>query len=158
MVCQEVDIFHLMLIVRGKFHYGLTPETLLPLHVAGTRIPRALFAEMVNDQDLSASVSRVTERVFDAVHFEDGSSKVCADTAVDAAALERLAWKRFLRLANLAFRQSHIGLGAIVGYTGIRRIEVANLITISEGIRKGMAPETIRVRLITHTGEDGAHV
>ena len=69
-----------------------------------------------------------------------------------------LPWKRFLRLANLAFRQSHIGLGAIVGYTGIRRIEVANLITISEGIRKGMAPETIRARLITHTGEDGAHV
>ena len=48
MVCQEVDIFHLMLVVRGRFHYGLTPEKLLPLHVAGTRIPRALFAAMLD--------------------------------------------------------------------------------------------------------------
>jgi len=41
-----------------------------------------------------------------------------------------------------------MGLGAIVGYAGLRRVEVANLITISEGIRGGMAAEAIRGRLI----------
>ena len=158
MVCQEVDIFHLMLVVRGRFHYGLTPETLLPLHITGTRIPRALFAEMLNDQDLYSSVGRAAGRVFDAAPFERGSSNGSAATTVDGGAFEGLAWKRYLRLANLAFRQSHMGLGAVVGYAGIRRVEVANLITISEGIRKGIAAETIRARLITYTDEEAAHV
>lgn len=149
MVCQEVDIFHLMLVARGKFHYNLTPETLRPLHVAGTRISRAIFADMLNDQNLDTSVDRVSERVLDAASFEhrpnDGSM------AVDALALESFAWKRFFRLANLAFRQSHMGLGAIMGYAGLRRVEVANLITISEGIRSGMDAGTIRGRLIPRT-------
>jgi vacuolar-type H+-ATPase subunit C/Vma6 len=149
MVCQEVDIFHLMLVARGKFHYSLTPEMLRPLHVAGTRIPRALFADMLNDPDLYTSVGRVAERVLDAAPFEHGQN--IGSMAVDASVLEGLAWTRLFRLANLAFRQSHMGLGAIMGYAGLRRVEVANLITISEGISSGMAAETIRGRLIPRT-------
>ena len=72
-------------------------------------------------------------------------------TSIDASTLEGLVWKRFFRLANLAFRQSHMGLAAIIGYIGVRRVEVANLITISEGIRNGMTAETIRGRLIPRT-------
>ena len=72
MVYQEVDIFHLMLVARGKFHYNLTPEMLRPLHVAGTRITRALFAAMLNDPDLYTSAGRVAERVLDAAPFEHG--------------------------------------------------------------------------------------
>jgi len=158
MVCQEVDIFHLMLVTRGKFHYGLTSGVLLPLHVAGTRIPRALFVEMLNDQDFTALVGHMTERVFDAAPFEHGSADGSGSAMVEAALFERLAWKRYLRLANLAFRQSHMGLGAVMGYVGVRRVEVANLITISEGIRKGMAAETIRARLITHSDQEAARV
>jgi len=149
MVYQEVDIFHLMLVARGKFHYSLTPEMLRPLRVAGTRIPRAFFAAMLNDPDLYTSVDRVAERVLDAAPFKHGPND--GSMAIDASALEGLAWNRFFRLANLAFRQSHMGLGAIMGYVGLRRVEVANLITISEGIRSGMAAETIRKRLIPRT-------
>jgi vacuolar-type H+-ATPase subunit C/Vma6 len=154
MVYQEVDIFHLMLVARGKFHYSLTPEMLRPLHVTGTRIPRALFADMLNDPDLYTSVGRVAERVLDATSFEHATND--GSTAVDASALEGLAWKRFFRLANMAFRQSHMGLGAIMGYVSLRRVEVANLITISEGIRNGLAAETIRGRLIPRTEVEGA--
>lgn len=149
MVYQEADIFHLMLVARGKFHYSLMPEMLRPLHVAGTRITHALFTAMLNDPDLYTSVGRVAERVLDATPFEHATND--GSMAVDASALEGLAWKRFFRLANMAFRQSHMGLGAIMGYAGLRRVEVANLITISEGIRNGMAAETIRRRLIPRT-------
>ncbi len=149
MVYQEVDIFHLMLVTRGKFHYSLTPEMLRPLHVAGTRISRALFTDMLNDPDLYTSVNRVAERVLDEVPLGHGTND--GSMAVDASVLEDLAWKRFFRLANLAFRRSHMGLGAIMGYAGLRRVEVANLITISEGIRNDMAAETIRGRLIPRT-------
>jgi vacuolar-type H+-ATPase subunit C/Vma6 len=157
-VSQEVDIFHLMLIIRGRFHYGLRPEMLLPLHITGTRIPSTLFIEMLNDQDLSVSGGRVAGRVFDGLPFERGSTDGSAAATFDGSSLERLSWKRYLRLANLAFRQSHMGLGAIVGYGGIRRVEVANLITISEGIRKGMSAETIRSRLTTPGDLETTHV
>jgi vacuolar-type H+-ATPase subunit C/Vma6 len=104
---------------------------------------------MLNDPDLYTSAGRVAQRVLDAVPFEHGQND--GSMTVDASALEGLAWKRFFRLANLAFRKSNIGLGAIMGYSGLRRIEVANLITISEGIRSSMAAETIRGRLIPRT-------
>jgi vacuolar-type H+-ATPase subunit C/Vma6 len=146
MVYQEVDIFHLMLVARGRFYYNLTSEVLRPLHVTGTRVPRALFAAMLNDPDLSALAGRVGQRVLDAGTFEEGLKS--GSMTIDASALESLAWKRFFRLANLAFRQSHMGLGTIMGYAGLRRVEVANLITISEGINSGVTAEIIRGRLI----------
>jgi|WetSurMetagenome_2_1015567.scaffolds.fasta_scaffold145080_2 vacuolar-type H+-ATPase subunit C/Vma6 len=158
MVCQEVDVFHLMLVIRGRFHYGLTPEKLLPLHVAGTRISRTFFTEMLSDQDLSTAAGRAAGRVFDGLPFDRGPTDGSAAVTNNGSSLERLAWKRYLRLANLAFRQSHMGLGAVVGYAGIRRMEVANLITISEGIRKSMGAETIRARLITYSDAEAAHV
>ncbi len=155
LVCQEVDILHLMLVTRGKFHYGLTREMLLPLHVEGTRIPRALFTTMLDDPDLNTAAGRATGRVLDAVPFQDGTKDGLM--AIDGPALEGLAWSRFSRLANLAFRQSHMGLGAVMGYVGLRRVEVANLITISEAIRSGMAAEKIRERLLPRNAE-GAYV
>jgi V/A-type H+/Na+-transporting ATPase subunit C len=155
MLYQETDIFHLMLVARGKFHYSLTPEILKPLHVPGARISRALFAAMLNDPDIYMSVDRVAKRVLDAMPFEHGSNDAAT---VDASAFEGLSWNRFFRLAGMAFRQSHMGLGAIMGYAGLRRVEVANLITISEGIRTGMTTETIRRHLTPRTDLEGAYV
>ena len=148
MVFQEVDMFHLMLVARGKFHYGMAQAMLQPLHVEGTRIQRSLFGAMLNDPDLYTSASRSWERIFDGEPFERGPD---GSNAIDAPVLEGLAWNRFIRLANLAFRRSHMGLGAIMGFVGLRRVEVANLITISEGIRGGIPAETIRGRLIPRT-------
>ena len=146
MVYQEVDIFHLMLVARGKFHYNLMPEMLQPLHVAGSG-SHARFLPLCSMTRISTRRQAVWhERVLDAAPFEEGPKD--GSMAIDASTLESLAWKRFFRLANLAFRQSHMGLGTIMGYVGLRRVEVANLITISEGIRSDMAAETIRGRLI----------
>jgi len=156
MICQEVDIFHLMLVARGKFHYNLTPDMLLPLHIGETRISYALFAAMLNDPDFFTSMGRVAERVLDTDPFKQGPND--GSIAVNASVLEGLAWKRFSRLANLAFRKGHMGLGAIMGYSGLRRVETANLITISEGIRNGATAETIRGRLIPQPDIEAVHV
>jgi vacuolar-type H+-ATPase subunit C/Vma6 len=155
---QEADVFHLMLVVRGRFHYGLTRETLLPLRVPGARITGNLFAEMLNDQDLRTVVGRVAELVLDRDPFDTGMSDRATAPAVDVAALEHLAWRRFLRLANSAFRRSHMGLAAVVAYVAIRRVEVANLVTLSEGLRKGMPAEAIRARMVTYRDGEVAHV
>jgi V/A-type H+-transporting ATPase subunit C len=158
MMRQEADIFLLMLVVRGKFHYGLTPDILLPLHIPAARISRTLFTQMTADSDLNTAVMRAAGKVLDEMPPECAADGGSVAETIESAIVERLAWRRFLRLSNLAFRRSHIGLGTVMGYTGLRRMEVANLTTISEGIGGGLSPEAIRVRLISPAGTEAAHV
>jgi len=155
-ILQEVDTFHLMLALRGKFHYGLGPELLLPLHVRGSGISTERFAAMNADPDPSTAAGRVVGRVLDAL--PSAPATATGSVTLDLAAFEALAWKRFLRLANRAFRRSHMGLGAVVGYMSIRRVEVANLITISEAVRTGLTAEAMSVRLIPRQELEPAYV
>lgn len=155
-VLQEVDIFHLMLVARGRFGYGLTPEQLAPLHVPGSAITRTRFAEWLADADLSAVAGHALGIVIDTLPAARGASSQ-ETVAVDPTTLEALAWERFWRLANRAFRRGQMGLGVVIGYVGLRRIEVANLITLCEGIRLGMPGERIRARLIPRHDWEAIH-
>jgi vacuolar-type H+-ATPase subunit C/Vma6 len=157
LVFQEVDMFNLMLVVRGKFHYGLTPASLLPLHVEGSGISRARFMAMLRETDLRAVDRHAVGRAVDALPPEPKGTGE-GGTSLDPARLEALAWQRFQRLANAAFRRSPVGLGAVVGYAGLRRVEVANLITLSEAIRNGLGVEVIRARLLPRSELEAAYV
>jgi vacuolar-type H+-ATPase subunit C/Vma6 len=151
---SEADIFHLVLLLRGRFNYGLALDQLLPLHVTGASISGPTFADMLNDTDPLTAVNRVVMRVLGPLPFEGGRG----DAAIPVTVLERLARRRYLRVANMTFRRSHMGFGAVVAYLGIRRIEIANLITVSEGIRAGMDPDAIRARTIPRMDTEGAYV
>jgi V/A-type H+/Na+-transporting ATPase subunit C len=156
MVDHEVSMFQLMLAVRGKFGYHLTPELLLPLHIRWCAIPSDRFNAMLEADDLPTAAAMAVGRAIDALPIEHDAAETA--TPLEIADVEALAWKRFLRLANGAFRRSHMGLGAIIGYTGIRRVEVANLITLSEGIRTGLPPEVVRARLVPRHDEEVTYV
>lgn len=152
---QEVNMFQLMLAVRGRFEYGLAPELLLPMHIRRCGIPTERFQAILAAADLRTVAALVLGRAIDSLPSEDESNTAAA---LPSSQLEVLAWKRFLRLANSAFRRSHMGLGAVVGYVGIRKVEVANLITLSEGIRVGMSPEVIRARLVPRHEQELTYV
>ena len=144
---QEADTFHLMLVARGRFTYGLQAERLAELHVSGAAISYKRFCRMLAADNLRAAAHEAVGLALDKLPETDvvrGESPEDPDPAV----LEALAWNRYLRLATRAFRQSHMGLGAVIAYAAIRRIELANLITLSEGIRTEMAPDTLRSRLV----------
>ncbi len=153
---QEVDMFHLALVVRGKFQYGIAAELLAPFHVPGSGISRERFAAMLAASELAAAAGLAVERALDALPAEPGAGE--AKAAALPAALEAMAWSRFLRLSNRAFRRSHMGLGAIVGYVGIRRVQLANLITLSEGIADGMGRESLCARFIPRSDLEAANV
>lgn len=138
---QETDAFHLMLVARGLFTYGLDRSRLFDLHIAGTAISRRRFKQMLKASDLRSSMRHVVGTVIPKLPAGDGG-------ALDPSLIETLAWNRYLLLARRAFRRSHMGLGAVVAFAAIRRIELANLITLSEGIRTEMEPDAIRSRLI----------
>jgi hypothetical protein len=66
----------------------------------------------------------------------------------DELPAEAAAWNRLYRLANRAMRGSPTGLGTVVGYVALRRVEIANLTALSEGLRLGLSDESIRARMI----------
>lgn len=154
LIFQEIDCFHLMLFMRGHFHYGLPLDPLIRFHVPNTAIPRHQFAAMNTEPTPLMAAKRVLGRALDELPQIPQESP--AEVVVPE--IERLAWKRFLRLANAAFRHSHMGLGAVVGYLALRRVEVANLITISEGLRVGLPALRTRTRLIQRRAPETEHV
>ena len=144
---QEADMFHLDLATRGRLTYDLRIEDLLPFHVRGTAIRRETFAAMLAAHDASQVAAEVVGRAIDRgpageAKFSEGRE------AVTPALLEVLALNRYYRLGYWMFRRSHIGLGVIAGYAAVRRVELANLITLSEGIRAGVTPAVLRRRLV----------
>jgi vacuolar-type H+-ATPase subunit C/Vma6 len=147
LVLQEANFFQFMLAVRGRFHFELPAGLLLALRLPG--ICDAWFKNLLAAPDLPAAAKSSVGIVID---------ELPEDRAAGETVLEALAWKRFLRLANGAFRRSHMGLGAVIGYAGLRRVETANLITLSEGIRTGMTAEAMRARMIPRTDLEAAYV
>jgi vacuolar-type H+-ATPase subunit C/Vma6 len=154
---QEADAYHVSLAARGRFHYGLAPDRIAPLHVAGTAIRRDRFAAMLSAADPADLAAQAVGAAIDFVPQTARGHGVAAGS-VDPIVLESLALNRHLRIANALFRRSHVGLGAIVAFAAIRRVELANLITLSEGIRAGLGPEAIRRRLVPRTGLEAARV
>ncbi len=152
---QEVDTYHLMLAVRGRFIYGLPPDRLARMHVSGSAISSDRFRQML-DADRLRDAARLVEGLVVA-RLPPEENRRADRTDLDPAVLEALAWNRYLRLARQAFRRNHMRLGAVVAFAAIRRIEMANLITLSEGIRIGMPPSAIRARLIP-SAEEGRRV
>lgn len=141
-VRQEADIFHLMLVARAHFNHGQPPEALLPFHVRGTRLSRARFAVMLGAVDLAAAAAEANGLVLDEAPpaIDDPAS---ADAA---AAVEARGWNRFARLASGAFQRGDLGFAVVVGYVALRRLEVARLITLTEGFLRGVDTDARRRR------------
>src|ERR1019366_6865980 len=93
---QEANFFQFMLAVRGRFHYDLPSDALLSLRLPG--ISDDWFKALLTAPDMMAAAKSSIGIVFDELPVERGSNEID---------LEALAWKRFLRLINGAFRRDH---------------------------------------------------
>jgi len=154
---QEADMFHLVLAARGRLTYDLRSEDLLLFHVRGAGIRRQAFAAMLAAHDAAQVAAEAAGRAID--KSLSGEAKLSeGHEAVTPALLEVLALNRYYRLGYWIFRRSHIGLGVIAGYAAVRRVELANLITLSEGIRAGVAPAVLRRRLIPRQTQEHERV
>lgn len=152
LIQQDTYLFQFMLVIRGKFVYGLPSETLLTPSAAG--VSRDWFKNLLAAPDLAAAAKLGVGEAIDEVPAHKSSE----NNRTYPAALEALCWNRYHRLANAAFRCGHMGLGAVFGYAALRRMETANLITLSEAIPLGMAGEEIHARLIPRTNLEASHV
>jgi len=153
---QEADMFHLALAARGRHSYGLAVEDLAPFHVSGSAISREVFHAMLGAAGPADLVPLAVNRVVDPPRR--GAAVGKSAEAPSPAGLELQALERFHRLADRIFRRAHVGLGVVAAYAALRRVELANLVTLSEGIRAGVAPGRIRRRLIPRQAGGAAGV
>lgn len=153
---QEIDIFHLMLITRGRMNFNLPVEELKTFHVEGTNITKRIFKALLEEPDKAVLLKILERKVIDTIPPE--FIKIEQTAPIDTSILENLAWKRFYRICLNAFYESHMNFGAVMGYIGLKRIETANLITLSEGIDLGFGTESIRKHLILKDLHEVVHV
>jgi len=147
LACQETAMFHVDLAARGRLTYDLRPEDLMAFYVPGAGISRAVFTAMLSAHDAQQVAAEAAGRAIDRASAAEAKAGEARE-AVTPAVLETLTLNRYYRLAYWVFRRSHIGVGTIAGYAAMRRVELANLITLSEGVRAGVAPAALRRRLI----------
>ena len=133
---QETATFLTMLALRGSGNYRLPADVLDAFYVEGAPLSRTAFARLAA-ASLPDAIGLASGVAFDALP---------PDAAVHD--VEAACWSRYLRLANRLFRRGHMNVAAVAGFLCIRRIEVANLITLSEGLRLGMDGRELRARLI----------
>jgi len=152
LVAAETDIFHMMLVLRGRFHYGLSPDLLEPFFAGKNRHTHLHFQAMMAAPDLTAAAKQMFGPVL------DPPQPGAPEGSADPAALERRAWGRYRLLASRTFRQSRTHFGTIAGYIGLRRMETANLITLTEGIRCLVPEDSIRHRMIPPLHPEAPHV
>jgi len=138
LVRLEAELYDTLAVFRLKLNAGLSRDRV------GTFLARHGLSLLA------------IERLFDYPDFRDMLGHVPRDLLrpEDAAGvftipdLERVLWERLLRAANRQFYRSVGDMGLVVAFYTVKRVELANLIRVVEGVRRGLGPEAIRGGLI----------
>ncbi|MFP4056031.1 MAG: V0D/AC39 family V-type ATPase subunit [Candidatus Brocadiia bacterium] len=138
LVRQEAAIYNLLALFRVKLGYEVPFERaarfFVPVEPHPFRIER-LYA-LPHFDDMVALVPRgLLPRGMEA------PLRTIAD-------LERALWQRMLVVANRRFYRSLEDVGGILAFAQIKRVELANLIRVIEGVRYGLDAGAIRQGLI----------
>jgi vacuolar-type H+-ATPase subunit C/Vma6 len=138
LVRDEIAACDILALFRLKLNYGLRYEQATRFLIPGARHAVAL------------------DRLFafpdfgDMVSFLPRDLLPVGDTRpiLTIADLERALWQRLLQVANRHFYHRVGDLGTAVAFYTIKRVELANLFHIIEGVRYEMSPGAIRQGLI----------
>jgi len=138
LVRSEVAAHNMLCLFRLKLNYGLSFEEATPFFVP--LAPHPFRMERLYDFPHFADMVKLVPREF-LPHEPDGEMRTIAD-------LERALWERLLHVANRQFYRSVGDFGVVVAFVTIKRVELANLIRVIEGVRYGLEPQAIRQGLI----------
>jgi len=138
LVRLEVAAYNVLCLFRLRLNYGLPYEEACDLLAPLAPLPLPL------------------ERTYEGADFADMLELVprqllprdAAEAVRDIGGLERALWERLLQVANRQFYRSTADLGGIVAFCTIKRIELANLIRVVEGVRYGLGTQAIRKGLL----------
>ncbi len=134
----EIDIYNILVILRGRFTYGLPPEDVEPLlanrgELATTELRRILDAGSQAD-----AVAAIPGPLIDR-----------ARSVTNAGDIEAAMWSRLYHLANRIYYGSFFDLGAVLGFIYLKRVELLNFIRLIEMVRLKRPSDEILQRLVT---------
>lgn len=135
----DASAFAVMLVLRAKWNYGLSDSVVKLFSPSASVVSHDAFGRLLSAKNL-ASALEVAAAILRLPSVPESISQIecaCSD--------------RYLREANRLFRRGHMSVGAVAGFLGLRRTEVANLITLAEGLRLRMDAASIKSRMIPHS-------
>ena len=141
----ETAAFNLQLAARGKFFYGFESRELLRLAAPCADREKRRFTAMLAAADIG-----------EASEIARGLEGYSGRGEPDMAGLESLSRGRYRKAAVRALRNDHFGYGAVAAYLALRRLETADLITLTEGLRLGAGAAELEGKLLP--GLEAAHV
>lgn len=142
---QEASIFLCMLALRLAFNYSMKPSEVRGYYFDGTALSFESFDRVLACGDLAEAIGICSKAIAGGLYCESISG------------LEAAARDRYLALARRIWMADTAGAGAIIGYVGLRRIEVSNIVMLSEGLRLGVESGRLRSYLIPRSGKREVH-
>ena len=138
LVRLELDIYNVVLVLRGVFNYGLNFNKLRLLMVP--------FGEHAGIGELESI--RAAADIVNAVSLVPSGLLGRDEEPQTADDIETAMWRTLHRTAHRRYYTSVLDFGAVAAFYYIKRTELRNLITISEHIRYGERGAAVRENLI----------
>ncbi len=134
----ELDIYNVMTLLRALFNYSVSFSKIRPFLAPPGTVPISTIEQMRNAPDMPTATTFLPS-----VFFEERTPPLSGDE------LEIAFWTKLHRSANRVFYTSVLTFGAVAAFYYIKRVELANLIRISECIRYGERGDAVRQKLVT---------
>jgi vacuolar-type H+-ATPase subunit C/Vma6 len=146
LVSRELDVYNTMLVLRAVFNYGINFNKLrLLLAPFGALVGLRLLEELRAAPGLDAAADLLPAGLV------GGPGQ-----PVSGERVETVLWRGLVALANRVYYGAVLDFGAVVAFTYLKRVELANLVRISEQVRQGAASVDIRRRLIVTSRQEQA--
>lgn len=134
LVDLECDIHNLMFILRARVNYQLDRGTVARLAAGNTGHPRSpggWVAEAAEGDSVREVLARAPRRY----------RRILADVPPELPDIERRLWRLYYGTANRLYFRTFFSIGCPYAFAAVKRMELANLITVVEAIRYGMTIE-----------------
>jgi len=140
LVAYDVDVRSLFLIFRAKFNYNVAFSEIERFIVAsGVYLTPDLAARLYAARDLPQAIGAMPSALL---------PRERRRAVLSLRELEESLLLGQYRLANRCFVESIVNISAVVAYYYIKRVEFANVVRVTEGVRHGIPRSDIESRLL----------
>lgn len=136
----EIDMHNLMFVLRARVNHRFEPGVVADLAAAGTAgaKPAPWVAQAAEGQTVREIVAQAPR----------GLRRALTDVPAELPDIERRLWQRYYGMASRLYYQSFFSIGCPYAFAAIKRMELANLITVVEAVRYGLPIEETLNRLL----------
>jgi len=135
LIHSELTAHDVLTALRARFNYGIPLDRIRPFLVQ----PRKLGLDKLEIAGGLADAQALSALLV-------GPKAAAALKTIPE--LERATWSKIHRLAVTQFRESVADLGALVAFCYLKRVELANLVSLVEGIRLDLNRDENRANLL----------